>query len=81
MGDDVTTFDEQFPVERDANGLPGALAAIDRPGRPTFDAPDPGELSGRHDHDLIADRELTGFDATRHDPAVVEFVDRLYRQS
>ncbi len=81
MRDDVAAFDEQFAVERDADRAAGALTTCDRRHRPALDRLDPGDLAGRHDHDLIAGNEAAGFDAARHDAAVVELVDRLHRQA
>src|SRR6185369_7652941 len=81
MRDDVAALDEQFAVERDADRAPRALPSRDRRYRPAFNRLDPGDLAGRHDHDLVAGNEAAGFDAARDDAAVVELVDRLHRQA
>src|SRR6185437_412795 len=80
MGDDVAAFDEEFAVERDADGAAGALLAVRRRQGPALDRFDFRDLAGGHDHDLIARGEMAGFDAARNNAAVVELVDRLYRQ-
>src|ERR1700739_2606486 len=80
MGDDVATLDKEFAVERDADGASRGLTLIDRRHRPALDAPDLRELALGHDHDLVAGGEMAGFDAACDDAAIVELVDRLYRQ-
>ncbi|MHC2751218.1 hypothetical protein ACVIWV_006672 [Bradyrhizobium diazoefficiens] len=80
MRDDVAALDEQFAVERDTDRAARALPSGNRRRRPALDRLDLGDLAGRHDHDLVAGNQAAGFDAARHDAAVVELVDRLHRQ-
>src|ERR1700738_3461981 len=80
MGDDIAALDKQFAVERDADRSPGAVRALDRRRRPALDGPDPGDLARRHDDDLVAGSQMSGFDAARDDAAVGEFVERLHRE-
>ena len=80
MGDDVATLDKEFAVERDADRASRGLNLIDRRYRPALDAPDLRDLARGHDDDLVAGGKMAGFDAACDDAAVVEFVDRLYRQ-
>src|SRR6185312_12589265 len=80
MRDDIAAFDEQFTVERDAHRTAGAVTTVKRRHRPALDGLDFCDLAGGHDDDFVAGREVTGFNAARHDAAVVEFVDRLHRQ-
>src|SRR5215472_16401521 len=75
LRDDVAALDEQLTVERDADRSSGTLPALDRRDRPALHRPDLRDLARRHDHDLIAGREIAGLDAARDDAAVVEFVD------
>ena len=60
--------------------LPAVCGAVDRRHRPTLDGSDLRDLARGHDDDLVAGAKAAGFDASRDNAAVVEFIDRLHRQ-
>ena len=59
MADNVAALDEQFAVERDADGAAGGLTALQRRHRPALDRFDLRNLAGGHDDDLVAGLEVT----------------------
>ena len=80
----MSALHEQFAVKRYADRLSGAGVAW-RLGfvghRPFFDGLHHGTLVARHDRDFIANGNAPGLDTAGYNAALVEFVDRLYRQS